>query len=818
MNPFYALIVASPGTLRRLLHRVIAAVLVPGLLLDPSMALGARAIVAHPQIAPSIFVQQAVVPFLPACTHPAFDPRLEARAWRFATEGSGFIPALAISLGLHPFLNAITSGKFQWPQVEWWGVHVPLKGWRLAGDSGRFDSSRDRFIPLWPSRVSWPAAPIMMENSESATDSNKPSSQPSGVNARSPVSDFFHGLLNPQETTTEKRIHLLAEKMSALSPQDQIAVFQGIAWFSESPLVTEFILEILRGESDDAKSLRNHLFISMNEDQSKLIFWSIAILAEAMDAESTNKVADHFLDELPEGKPLATPHFALLMAILFGSHEAERRAIRARVDPASVSGKQELVDHYQAEALAYEGFETAGDVVTAQIYFLGVLMLTEYYQAAVLSLQQKGKKTKSAISQSLAELHLSSAQIERVVAPLEQHLEADVNKALPPLLKLVDFQNWLRLRRSYQNYLRLRGDPAADVYALKTEQVAQRLASLVERQQKDLLSAALPTSDFPAGLAVTPIVMTRLVDGHPQPLRGEAWTIDLEHIEAVHVWAEHYRVRDLQREVHQPNDPNLGKTVEQYVQDFAHPENVVLAVNNTQEGFVMNNTLLVDEGRIILPPPGRHDILQSVLKTPYQPPHGRFHILSLDSNHKGIFDIDLLPNGEIVGDLPVRKGYSGPLIMRNGQATIDGVSGIRFGRQPSYAGDDVNWLPNKRQAFSASGYDARGRLWIIQVAGAGDQAETSDPTLREAIEILKVHGVRDAILSGTSADVQRYSPFVSPIFIWTRARLSSLFEKIAGTPRGRRVGAALLFLQHVRSALDSALSATRTRHPSATSA
>ena len=228
----------------------------------------------------------------------------------------------------------------------------------------------------------------------------------------------------------------------------------------------------------------------------------------------------------------------------------------------------------------------------------------------------------------------------------------------------------------------------------------------------------------------------------------------------------------------------------------------VLAVNSHEEHFVMNNTLLIHHGRMIMVEKGRRDLLQAFLKTPYQPPHGVYHVLSLDPAKPGIFQIELDADGHLIGDLPVSEGIAGPLVLKDGEPTIDGEKGIRFDRKPQYAGDDVNWTPDKRQAFNVMGRNAEGQLVVLQLYGTGEHPENSDPTLAEVVDVLRAHGIRDAILCGTSADVQRYSPFRLKTFIWTLARKASQLEAAFGTPRGRRVGAWLGIRRRGRGAAD----------------
>jgi SAM-dependent methyltransferase len=307
-------------------------------------------------------------------------------------------------------------------------------------------------------------------------------------------------------------------------------------------------------------------------------------------------------------------------------------------------------------------------------------------------------------------------------------------------------------------------------------------------------------NDLPPGLSVAPIQMTRPVNGQPRELRGEVWRVDLNKIEATQRWAENYRIRDLEQEFHIDNDPNVGLTVEQYIQAEERPGDIVLAVNSVQEHFVQNNALLIHEGQWVMSPPGRIDLIQAVLRRnakaagnpipEFGPQHGIFPILSLDPEFPGIFEVEVGLDGIPIGEPPVREGFTGPVLLRDGISQIDR---IHFSQRPKYGGNDVDWSEDKRQAISAFGYDDANHLIIVQIYGAGEDPAAADPNLEEGIRILQKQGVRDAVLGGTSADVQRWSSHLAEPFFWTHARAGSLLEKSFGTPRGRRVGTALLF-------------------------
>ncbi len=303
---------------------------------------------------------------------------------------------------------------------------------------------------------------------------------------------------------------------------------------------------------------------------------------------------------------------------------------------------------------------------------------------------------------------------------------------------------------------------------------------------------------LPEGLSVEPVTLHREIDGHPREARGEIWRVDLKRFEATQAWAENYRVRDLEKEFHSDNDPNVGRTIEQFVQEDPQSDRVVLAINSTQEHFIMNNTLLVHQGQWVMPEPQRRDLQRSILRRQarergetapeFTPAHGSFSLLSLDADRPGVFDVHVTLDGVPEGAPPVREGFAGPILLKKG---IPQVNRLRFGKRPQYGGNDLNWWPNKRQAFSAFGYDADGLLVIVQWHGVGEEAIQADPNLEETLRVLQDHGVRDAILGGTSADVQRYSPHRRPEFVWTHAWAGSIIEKALGTSRGRRVGTVL---------------------------
>ncbi|MGA2089947.1 MAG: hypothetical protein ABSH12_00605, partial [Endomicrobiales bacterium] len=272
--------------------------------------------------------------------------------------------------------------------------------------------------------------------------------------------------------------------------------------------------------------------------------------------------------------------------------------------------------------------------------------------------------------------------------------------------------------------------------------------------------------------------------------RGEVHYIRPEQLQLTIVSDERVRNRDFISDRLVDNDSRAGRTIQDWVAQAERPEEVVAAFNLSQGHNFVPNTLTIVDGKIVIRAQGKRGLDQSV----YESPHGVFHVFSLDAEKKGVYDITLDEQGRLMGELPVRNGFGGILLMRDYEPMIDGINLIK----PCLDGNSVDWDSiDKRQSFTVYGFNNKEEMVIVQIAGDPDNTAKGEPTLRDVIEILKQLKVKDAVLGGTSADVQRYHRDSTPHVLMASAREGSIVQRFLGkiNYRGwsqRRMGQALL--------------------------
>lgn len=315
-----------------------------------------------------------------------------------------------------------------------------------------------------------------------------------------------------------------------------------------------------------------------------------------------------------------------------------------------------------------------------------------------------------------------------------------------------------------------------------------------------------------SGIQVEPI----RVSGPNLFAEGEAIFVDLHRVRPVQRWSEVMRARDVFSDPLEVHDPRVGHSIAGWVTHEVNRDGVVLAVNSTLGWFIDPNTLLIDNDRVLFKKAGSRGLGQ---KRGYEAPDGLYSVFSLDRDRPGIFDIEVR-DGQVVGDLPVRNGFGGPRLLRDHRSELDklvfnpgpypeflvfGIKGFptpasqRAGPRVARSGNDMNWTDaDERKSLTAFGYDDAGRLVIVQLRGNSGDPVKRELALRHLIEILQHLSLRDAILGGTSGDVQRYLKGGSPEFLAAGGHAKSDLQKLMTDEQGiRQLGTALLFFDRV---------------------
>ncbi|MCX5667271.1 MAG: 3-dehydroquinate synthase [Candidatus Omnitrophica bacterium] len=230
-------------------------------------------------------------------------------------------------------------------------------------------------------------------------------------------------------------------------------------------------------------------------------------------------------------------------------------------------------------------------------------------------------------------------------------------------------------------------------------------------------------------------------------VQGEAFIIDPAKVDISQEIDEGLRSRDMiSRPMNVPGALPGGKVIEKYVDGAQDKENIVLAFSGTQGGFWDQTSLIIKGGEVIAKSAGARGLFQQE----YVPLSGRFWVLSFDRDKRGVYEIGLR-DGKPVSDLPIHNGIAGSPLLINGQSMMQE---LKFGVRPPRQGNDLLWPADQQMAFSAMGYNKDGKLVRIDLSGI--PARDNEARIADVIDVLKDLGVTDAVLLGSSADVQTF--------------------------------------------------------------
>jgi len=321
-----------------------------------------------------------------------------------------------------------------------------------------------------------------------------------------------------------------------------------------------------------------------------------------------------------------------------------------------------------------------------------------------------------------------------------------------------------------------------------------------------------PRKKLADGLNVEEISM----EGTGLRSNGEVYTINPNNFIPVQRVSEDVRTRDIIDAPLQLNDPRVGHTIQEYVEEENHIRDeispgitpnskaVVLALNSTQSDGWLANSATIINGKLIIREPGKRGLGQKA----YEPPHGIFWFISLDRDNPGVFKVEI-DHGKLVRELPFKNGFAGPLLIFDGpdsprrtmelKDTDNPDLKLKFGIKNGVAGNDLDWdSQDKRQAYTVYGYNAKSELVIVQLMGDPNDPERKEPAIRHVIPVLMKLGIKCAILGGTSADVQRYSKYDLPTVKWAKSWATppgyrKLNDYLGNKEGQRRLGQALMF-------------------------
>ncbi|MBU1726722.1 MAG: hypothetical protein KJ880_03745, partial [Candidatus Omnitrophica bacterium] len=206
-----------------------------------------------------------------------------------------------------------------------------------------------------------------------------------------------------------------------------------------------------------------------------------------------------------------------------------------------------------------------------------------------------------------------------------------------------------------------------------------------------------------------------------------------------------------------------GRTVAQFVSD----EKVPFAVNGHQGNFYLANTLVIIDGKLIRKP------VPDIKHDNYVQLTGKYFFLVLDQDNIGIREINI-KNDQPQEDISsIKCALSGPVLVRGGKDVSEEVI---FSKKP-LGNNEVTWDPKKASfAFSLIGKDKNGRLVQVSMAGNPTAKGTDEAMLSDIREVAARLKLEDAIILGTSMDVQQYVEGSS--LIEAEARKGSVDQKV----------------------------------------
>ncbi|MBM3255254.1 MAG: hypothetical protein FJZ08_03040, partial [Candidatus Omnitrophica bacterium] len=281
----------------------------------------------------------------------------------------------------------------------------------------------------------------------------------------------------------------------------------------------------------------------------------------------------------------------------------------------------------------------------------------------------------------------------------------------------------------------------------------------------------------------------RAVKINPEEIELGLWFAD----EAVtYDFSRNAQTEALAMSQHKEYRPFPGRRVEDYIEE---EPGLVFAVNGQHGNFWEANTLLVINGQLISKP------VCGIMQDVFVPLNGIFYIFILDKGQEGIRVIHLV-DGKSEEDISdIRYGVAGPPLVMGGED----ISDIVRQAKPATNSTEIALDPKiDTFSFSAIGRDREGR--IIQLSMVGNPEAQPELFLSEIAKIMQALGVIDAILLGTSVDVQQYVEGSTEELLKGRARRGSTtgleYEKAGGRQLGSMIIGSSVLGEEIRDNQD----------------
>ena len=391
----------------------------------------------------------------------------------------------------------------------------------------------------------------------------------------------------------------------------------------------------------------------------------------------------------------------------------------------------------------------------------------------------------------LATNHMFKARLERKQLNDEQVNEIIKDNRFPLLMMLTRADIISAFSHNPQLLLKVMNDyaqfadwitVAKDKFIFESTETVSSLAAVPKVVIGD-------TIDLGYGIQKTELRLA----GEDVSVKGEAFIMDPEKIEIEQLFDEDVRRRDaITAPMISNSHPVVGKLIEKYVEEADDSKKIVLAFNGSQGHFWDPNSLLIIDGQLVAKQGGARGFWQQE----YTPLNGKFWVLSFDrgKNKKKVFEIEL-KNGEVAGGLPVKDGIAGQPLLINGKSMIPK---LRFNVKPSLEGNELNWsCVDQRMAMSAIGYNKFGKLIRLTLVGDSDNKTKKEASILHLVYALKNLDVVDAVLLGTSGDVQEFYRTgpggETEVVARASARKESIVQK--RFPEGRPLGCCITIYQ-----------------------
>ncbi len=220
------------------------------------------------------------------------------------------------------------------------------------------------------------------------------------------------------------------------------------------------------------------------------------------------------------------------------------------------------------------------------------------------------------------------------------------------------------------------------------------------------------------------------------------------------------------------------------VREFTAGTPAVFAVNGHQGNYWLPNTLVIKNGQLVAKP------VAGVRQNVYETLNGIYTFFVLNGSGIGLVDIEIRNSHPVRDISSIQTALSGPVLLRNGTD----VSSAITQKMPPFGSNEVTWDPTKdTMAFSLVGKDKSGRLVFITMRG--DSEKQPEALLSDIVTIAKNFELTDAVLLGTSADVQQH--VTGQEIIVAKPRFGS--DKAAVRPEGRKLG-SIIFVSEKKAA------------------